>query len=309
MSRTKTRNDASIPWALLAALSLLGCGADGGEATPTDTTAELEASSADTVTPPREEVTSDAELEEEVVEFHVQIYESESGSGSATAGRHRVFEGPIGESLTVGPCTFVRPAPWDFCDPACVPPEYCGAEGLCVLLPGPLGAGDIAVTGLTVGLTLAPETRYMYYQAVFDAEPPDGDLFSEGAIIEATATGGDVPPFTVSVQGVADLVTPLACPPVLDPEEDLVVSWEPAAEGGTIHFTLASANHGAQYSRIHCEGEDTGEFVVDRSLIAAWLTDWHPVESWRLERSRRGATEVPPFRAVLSASYSVGCSW
>ena len=294
-------------WVLTAILALLGC--DQGSEQPNQDDAADAVNAVDSAPSHPEDMVSDSVPSPDLTEFHVRVFEYGADAVGATARRGGSMDPPTGESLVVGPCTFIQPAPWDFCDPDCVPPEYCRSDGTCAMPPGPLGAGDITVTGLTVGLTLSPETRYHYYQPVFAPEPTDGDLFEEGAMIEATATGDDVPPFTVSATGVAALQTGLLCPPGLDPDSDLVATWEPSVGGGTIRFRLASANHGNQFSSIHCEAEDTGELIVDRSLIAAWLADWHPVNSWSLERSRRGSTDLPPYRVVLSASHSVGCSW
>lgn len=298
----------------LAVLALSGCvTGTGSGSVEQDAAGDVEIFE-DSAPPRPEDAIPDSDRAPDVPEFHVLVFESANAfdgdpMAGATAWRDREVEPPVAETLVVGPCTFIRPAPWDFCDPICVPPEQCGPEGQCIMPPGPLGAGDIHITGLTVGLTLTPETRYQYYQAVFDPEPEGGDLFDEGAVIEATGTGGDVPPFTVSVRGVAALQTDLACPPSLDPDVDLVVTWEPAAVDGTIRFTLASANHGNQYSSIVCESGETGELTVDRSLIQAWLSDWHPVEAWRLERSTSGTADASPYRVVLSASCSTSCSW
>ncbi len=298
--------------ALLVLPLFLACG-PGTEPAGADGTPEI-SSPADTGRWDGVDAFADVPAAVEVPEFQVAVYEWtsandwEPGAG-ATAGRERSIAPPAGETLTVGPCTFVRPAPWDFCDPACTPPEQCGPGGHCVMPPGPLGAGDIAVTGLTVGLSLSPETRYMYYQAVFDPEPAAGDLFTEGAIIEATATGGDVPPFTVSVAGVAPMDTTLSCPPALDPEADLLVAWESAAEGGTIRFSMARAPPGPQFSSIRCEAGEVGALTVDRTLVAAWLEDWHPVQAWSLARTRRGTAALPEHRVTLIAETSVSCSW
>jgi len=294
-------------WVLPAILALLGC--EQGSDRPIQDAAADAVISADSAPRRPEDAVSDSVPSADLTEFHVRVLEFGSGGVGATARRGGHLDPPVSESLIVGPCTFIQPAPWDFCDPACVPPEQCRSDGSCTMPKEPLGAGDITVTGLTVGLVLSPETRYQYYQPEFDPEPTDGDLFEEGAIIEATATGGNVPPFAVSVTGIAALQTDLPCPPGLDSDSDLVVTWEPSVGGGTIRFRMASSNHGNHYSSILCEASDTGELTVDHSLVAAWLSGWHPVDSWSLERSQRGSIDLPPYRVVLTASHSVGCSW
>ena len=212
-------------------------------------------------------------------------------------------------AASAGDCVFNQPQPYDFCDPACVLPEHCGADGECHPGIEPQSAGDIVVSGLRSALTLVVEGPYFYYLPEFDPEPEAGDLFDSGDAIVASAAGADVASFEVATTGVADLVTPLPCDLALVADHDLEVTWTPAGAGDTIELVMQSGNHGLQFSSIVCTTADDGSLTVAASLIAAFLADWRPVEAWRLSRYRDGHAQVGDVDVELRAISTSGCSY
>ena len=246
-------------------------------------------------------------------QFVVSVWEGCSASGDcyayATAGGGKAAQAPESE-LAVPPCLFIPARLPVQCDPPCAVGTVCDWEtGDCGKPVPPVSAGEIEITGLKTTCTLVPETGYYYYMARFEQEPEDGDLFDEGTLITATAPGNEMPGFTISGLGVACVETPLSCPPSLDAAQPLVITWTPSGSAGTVAFSLQSANHAAQFSRIVCETEDTGQLVVDASLLAAFLEGWHPVWSWTLSRQAQTWETVGEWAVGLSVSTSVGCTW
>ncbi len=210
-------------------------------------------------------------------------------------------------TLTVGDCVYNTPQPEGFCDPACVPPQMCRHDNTCGPPPDAVSAGEIVVTGLRVGLTLRPLDPYLYYEAVWDPEPADGDLFAGGDFLTATAAGGAVPAFTVSTTGVDALVTDLPCPLTLVPGTDLEITWTPGGGDDRVVFSLQSGNHGIQFSSVVCTTADDGQLRVDASLIDAFAADFHPVQLWILRREREDAVVAGPADVRLRATSRVAC--
>lgn len=246
--------------------------------------------------------------------FAVSVTESvgaKGGPDSAYAGAGRSWEWePSFVAATSGDCALVKPVEPPFCDPPCDLGTVCVADDTCGPPHQALGAGDIVLTGLKVGCTLVPETQYHYYSPKFAPEPQDGDVFDEGDLLTATAPGDDVPAFSVTTRGVARVVTPLACPPVLEAGAGLDVSWTPGAQAGDrVAFVLQSGNHGGQFSRVLCEIADTGSLHVDAALLDAYLTEWRPVESWSLARWHEDHVDHSDVRVTFTASSLTGCRW
>ncbi len=245
--------------------------------------------------------------------FVVNVWEACSALGGcnayAGAGRSMAWH-EAESSLEVGPCAFIPAWLPVNCEPPCEPGTVCNWEtGECAEPNPPVSAGHIEITGLKSGCTLVPATQYHYYAPRFSPDEEVEELFDEGDPITATAAGDDVPPFSLSVVGLAAMETPLACPPSLTDGEALVVTWTPASVPGKVSFSLQSANHATQFSRVVCETEDTGELIVDATLLSAFLADWHPVWSWNLARSDESWETVDDWGIGLSVHTSVGCSW
>lgn len=241
------------------------------------------------------------------VVFSVSLVESTSAGDSsavafATAGR--IFTESTANGTTVGECTFYPAAPPPFCDPACAIGTVCVADGVCDDPLEPLSAGDISVTGLTVALSLHPETQYFYYTPTYTPEPSDGDLFADDASIVATSEGANVASFSITAGGVDDTATTLACPPTMSGDAALEVRWT-AGDAGEVHFDLESGNHGGQFARIACDGPDDGTFVIDAALMDRYVDAARPLDLWRLARRNTASSG----RALLIVSSEVSCRW
>jgi len=288
------------------AILLIQTACGGGE----ELTADAGAADADPDAPDADTV-SDAG-EEAAFVFTIELMESRSpgSAGMAYASVYNPWstDGAWVEAMRVGDCVF-NEASLGVCEPPCELPDVCHPDGTCAPPVTRRSAGTIEVTGLAPALTLTPQEPYDYYTAAFDPEPTDGQLFSSGDLIAAAAAGDSVPPFSVSTTGVADLITALPCELPLDADTDLALAWTPATGDAPIRFVLQSGNHGAQFSSIVCETADTGSLVVDASLVAAYLDDFHPLHRWTLTRSRDGIEILGDVRVELRARSSAGCQW
>jgi len=172
-----------------------------------------------------------------------------------------------------------------------------------------VSAGEISVTGLKSELTVIPETQYYYYNPHFEPEPENGDIFDEGTAIDASAPGNEVPGFEVSGLGVADMETELQCDFMVDGQSDLVVKWTPGTQDDKVVFAMRSGNHGAQFSSITCETEDTGELVVSAELLLEYVLEFRPFDVWFLSRTSSSSTETETHEIRLTTTTSTGCAF
>lgn len=218
--------------------------------------------------------------------------------------------GAVKPTMTVGDCVFVRPPPLAWCDPACGPGTFCDEVTLtCEEYVPPVSAGIIEVGGLKSACVVTPDTQWYYYNSTFTPEPADGEIFDEGSTVVATAEGADVPPFSLSATGVANLDTSLTCPPPLQMGQSLTVSWTKSGVGN-VTFFLGSGNHASQFSRIECQAAaDKGQFVVDGSLITELLTDGAPIFRWTLTRASTSCEAAGDYDIVLAVTAGQSCMW
>lgn len=296
----------------LVCLMLAGC-SGAGEDSPdiaVDMATELAA------TEVQADTTSEVVLEPDKPDrFTISISESrgvdsQSGFAYGTAGFAPATGEKHGYVLTSGDCYFHRPDLPQNCDPPCQPGTVCSyVTGSCHPPLPHWSAGTIVVEGLDVGLTIAPETRYHYYLPVFTPEPEDGEIFSADSVITASAPGDDVPEFTITGSGVANVVTTLPCPQGATAGTDLVVTWEASNGGADLRFSMQSANHGAHFSSIHCLSADDGEITVDAALIDLYLAEQRPVEAWQLSRFATTTIVLQDTTVEMTVSSSVSCSY
>jgi hypothetical protein len=246
--------------------------------------------------------------------FTVTISEYRSpggGEGAAWASvDNRESEAPPWDlELAVGECGFYGVRPQQNCEPACEAGTVCSWDGDCLEPAAPIDAGDIAVDGLSVDLSLEPNGEWIYYGYEFEPEPSDGEIFDQGDMITASAAGASLPGFQLETLGVAPLSSDIPCPIDADYDDDLRVRWAPGQPGDRVRLSLSSANHGSQFPALICEAEDDGELTVDAALVAAWQDTSLPVRGWRMERLHQASDEVQDVPVTLQAQALEGCSW
>ena len=293
-----------------------GCGTEdpGSDAVRTDAVLDHMAR-ADVAPDTPADVAGEAQSHPELPLFAISLSEScdqESGEcwAYATAnGRFAATGIAPGEIVTVGDCVFFRPALPADCVPQCEPGTVCDyATGDCRAPIPPVSAGEITVTGLKSALTIIPETQYYYYIPHFDPEPVNGDIFDGGTVITAMAPGADTPAFEVQGLGVAEVETELPCDLEIETSKDLVVEWTPGTQGDSMLFEMRSGNHANQFSSIVCATTDSGELVVDKTLLQEYALDSRPVEVRSLTRVAVSDSEVGGYRIRVTASTSTSCS-
>ena len=251
--------------------------------------------------------------------FFIELVESGSAGSPewmafASAGNAGYREeGGLIEVLRSGDCVLYDPKLAGFCDPPCEAPQFCTLDDVCGEHEVQIDAGKITVAGSKVGVEVVPETTrgspYFYYTGYFDPDPVNGDIFDAGVELVATSDGDEYAPFSVSTHGVAQMATDLPCPDGATGDTDLLVSWAADSRGDTVRFMMRSGNHGGHFSQLICDTADTGELVVDKALIAAYRANWHPVESWRLERHSVGTTRGTDLAVTFRVSSVVGCMY
>jgi hypothetical protein len=206
---------------------------------------------------------------------------------------------------SAGECEiWVHPAP-AFCDPPCNL-GACVADDECVPFPNFVSAGDVTMSGLLEPLRfVAGEFGYLP-----DREPPGEDLFADGAAITASASGGDVPGFTLEATGVPSLEADLDLESggVLRIEDgvDEIIRWTAEATG-RIQLGLVVGHHGSAYEALLvCETEDDGELVVPGGLITQFprqMSDLESHTSWLARFSRDVVdTDAGPIELFVSTS-------
>jgi hypothetical protein len=206
---------------------------------------------------------------------------------------------------SAGECEiWVHPAP-AFCDPPCNL-GVCVADDECVPFPNVVSAGDVTLSGLLEPLRfVAGEFGYLP-----DHEIPGDDLFADGAAITASASGGDVPGFTLEATGVPSLEADLDLESggVLRIEDgvDEIIRWT-AEETGRIQLGLVVGHHGSDYEALLvCETEDDGELVVPGDLISQFprqMSDLESHTSWLARFSRDVVdTDAGPIELFVSTS-------
>jgi hypothetical protein len=182
----------------------------------------------------------------------------------APNGRNHVVE------AEAGACRLYRAVEIAPCTPACADDgsEYCSLEGQCVPFPQRVSAGTITVSGVAGGPYVIPVGEQSWYAA--PETPPT--LFTPGAAITVSASGGDVPAFEAHLTGVGLLQAPIDGALTLLDGADQNVTWSPADDGSTVELVLQIGWHGRPPDAIlWCSAPDAaGRVTVPKALIEAF---------------------------------------
>jgi hypothetical protein len=159
--------------------------------------------------------------------------------------------------VTVGACTYDPPP-----SPIADPPRNCGTPNTAA------NAGTITVSDNTTISTVAT------YHWTSQGYPSDAagivstsfvnPLWQAGDGISVTASGADVPAFSLAIHALSSPAIPL--PASFSAHQNLVFSWTPDPNAQTMKVTIEDTN---QASLIFCTPEDAaGTLSIDASLFA-----------------------------------------
>jgi hypothetical protein len=153
------------------------------------------------------------------------------------------------------------------CEPSCVYPELCTAQGTCQAFPEPLSAGALTLTDGVDALTV-PFDGYGYWLQ------SAGLPFAPGETVTVSAPGDAFPAFSAVAAMPDVLVAPGIYDVRLTTPGDLLFTWDPPTAGAPpahVRITLnAGYGHGLPLAAVvECDVPDTGSFAVPDALRAA----------------------------------------
>ncbi|ATB27872.1 hypothetical protein [Melittangium boletus] len=188
-----------------------------------------------------------------------------------TAVQGRVLNGVVPSTVRnveaqEGQCRLLRGRAL-FCNPACGSSQTCGENGVCIPYPTSQNVGTVNVAGLKVPLSMTPNSA-RFYSSSSTSMPFPG--FDTGASIQLSASGADLPAFTLLGQGV-DALTVAASDIVIEKGKPVPLSWTPStsASPARISILLDLAHHGGIAASVECDGiEDTGSFSLPAGLVS-----------------------------------------
>ena len=152
--------------------------------------------------------------------------------------------------VTVGACTYFPPPLIP------LPPPDCGTPNSAA------SAGTIKLVDKTEGSTLGSWTSQAD-SASFASSP-----WKAGDTITVTASGADVPSFTLSAPALS--APSIMLPASLGANHDLALNWTPDPNAETMDVLLNVANRG---DSISCTPPDAaGTLVIDASLLANFVS-------------------------------------
>lgn len=202
---------------------------------------------------------------------------------------------------TLGPggCTYEDEHGWDLL--GCTEGETCSALGVCEPVPVGRFAGDMDVeVDETVTSLIWSEPQGLYYEEL-PPIPSDTDIL-------VTATGGDLPAFSLLSRGTVRLDENLARDIEIDSTDDVLFTWtpDPVVPDQCVSLEIYSANEGhglPVLDYIRCDSEDDGRLVIPDEILSSFPLwderpnilighDWPPAELTRYHTSLYEDTEV-----------------
>jgi hypothetical protein len=169
-----------------------------------------------------------------------------------------------------GGCDLLTPSV-PFCDPACTGGAVCVEGGECVASPAKKSVGTVTVRGVA---TASGETEFTLTEVRgnYQNGPSLGTLpyppFSAGDIVSVTASGGDLPGFTLEAHGIEPLELTTPEPVPVKPEEPVELAWTPPSSNTSrVEVKLEISHHGGIKGMITCEVPDSGSLTIPAPLV------------------------------------------
>lgn len=155
------------------------------------------------------------------------------------------------------------------CDPICPSGQTCGVDETCVPMPRGQSLETVLVAGLTGGSSrLEPvQPGFKYFDTTLPHPP-----CAPGDVVRLRTTEGFVGPAELYGLGVEPLV--LTTPTwLLERDTALTITWEPGTADARVGITaeLSVDQHGATPVRLVCDPPDSGELVVEATVVNAIL--------------------------------------
>jgi hypothetical protein len=160
-------------------------------------------------------------------------------------------------------------------------PCVCAAENTCQAYPHAVDAGQVSITGIanTTGATSFSLANLANYYQIPNGVTLDYPGFAEGDELTLSASGGTVPPFQVSANGVAPLtmavpvggymLTRSANGSDTTQYEPLKLEWAPPANNSNTMFEVEIdiSRHAGTVGYLGCTVEDTGSLTISAGLV------------------------------------------
>ncbi len=188
----------------------------------------------------------------------------------AVALRDRPYVDNYVEQLRVGACTLYLRDDNPTCDPPCAETETCQRDNTCHPFPNGASAGDITLTNLSspnrpLTIGVVSTDPWVYYEDRL----LDFAWFKPGDSIQISAAGAAIPAFSALVEGVGPLDVTSGHELLMDTQQDLQITWNPAGDSSKIELILNAGWHGAPpLGVIRCEAEDVdGQITVPQRLL------------------------------------------
>jgi hypothetical protein len=182
-------------------------------------------------------------------------------------------------------CRLLQKKP-SFCEPACDKDQQCSAAGTCEPFPLPGSVGTVTVTGLIVPVSIPDPSGHNYR---FTDLPGDADnAFEPGAHVELTASGDEIPGFSLQGMGVPDLVMPDETL-YLEPGKPFTVTWTAEPGPWRVRFSLNVDQHGLTPVTLYCDVDDTGSYTLSAALVDELLS--FPASGFATTTFKRGTID------------------
>jgi hypothetical protein len=188
----------------------------------------------------------------------------------AVAFRDRPYVDNYIEQLRIGDCTLYLQDDNVTCAPACAETETCQRDNTCHPFPTGASAGDITLTNLStpnrpLTIGVVSTDPWVYYEDRL----LDFAWFQPGDRIQIDAAGAAIPAFSALVEGVGPLDVTPGHELLMDTQQDLQITWNPAGDSSKIELILNAGWHGAPpVGVIRCEAKDAdGQITVPQRLL------------------------------------------